>query len=176
MKPTLLLIAALGLAAGASPAPAAVPPDAPRAVVIFVHPEKFTDIKDRNFPTPGGETAILNDLRDFLVHEAKYRVPAGDKLTLTFTDIDLAGDFEPWRGPRFEDIRIIKDIYPPDFKFSYVLTDASGHVVKQGTEDLRDLAFEMQATIDTIDSLHYDKGVLSDWMRSCLRGVRTAGG
>ena len=40
-------------------------------------------------------------------------VPEGDKLTITFTDIDLAGDFEPWRGPQWDEVRIVKAIYPP---------------------------------------------------------------
>ena len=103
-------------------------------------------------------------------------MPAGDKLTLTFTDIDLAGDFEPWHGGRFDEIRIIKEIYPPDFKFTYVLTDRTGQVIKQGSEDIRDMAFGMRVDIDRNDALRYEKAVLSDWMRSCLRGVRTAGG
>jgi DUF3016 family protein len=174
MKTTLLTAAALGLVvSGALTAKAAA--DAPRAQVIFDHPDKFTDVRDQEFPTDRGRDAILKTLRDFIVREAGYQVPTGCKLTITFTDIDLAGKFEPWRGPDFDEIRIIKPIYPPDFKFTYVVTDAAGTIVKQGREDICDLAFQMRITLDSNDPLRYEKSILSDWMRSTLRGVRTSG-
>jgi hypothetical protein len=171
MKHAILLMGALGLAAVGSLSAAA----APRAEVIFDHPENFTDVKDQFTPTDKGRDAILKALRDFIVREAGYHVPAGCRLTLTFTDVDLAGDFEPWRGPDFDEIRIVRDIYPPEFKFAYVLTDPAGRVVKQGREDLRDLAFQMRVTLDHQDPLRYEKSMLSDWLRASLRGVKTAG-
>ena len=48
-----------------------------------------------------------------VVKRANEVLPAGQTLTVTFTDIDLAGDFEPWRGGQAMDIRIVKDVYPP---------------------------------------------------------------
>jgi hypothetical protein len=173
MKPTLLLACVLGLTAWG--APRVVAAAAPRAEVIFDHPEKFADVRDQYVPTEKGREGILGSLRDFIVREAGRRVPAGCKLTLTFTDIRLAGDFEPWRGPRFEDIRIVRSIYPPDFKFTYVLTDPAGREIKRGREDILDMAFEFRRTLDEQDPLRYEKAMLSDWMRTALRGVRTAG-
>jgi hypothetical protein len=171
MKRTILMMGALGLmAAGLLRAAAA-----PRAEVIFDHPENFTDAKDQFTPTDKGRDAILKALREFIVREAGYHVPAGCQLTLTFTDVDLAGDFEPGRGPGFDEIRIVRAIYPPEFKFAYLLTDPAGRVVKQGQEDLRDLAFQMRATLDVQDPLRYEKSMLSDWLRTSLRGVKTAG-
>ena len=92
----------------------------------------------------------------------------GCKLTVTFTDIDLAGEFEPWRGPQFDEVRIVKDIYPPGFKFAYTLTDANGKVLKEGTENIRDMNFQMRLLIDTNDTLRYEKDILTDWMRMTL--------
>ena len=77
-------------------------------------------------------TAYLDMIRDHLLEQAKYYVPDGHSLAVTFTDIDMAGDFEPWRGPRFDDIRIVKDIYPPRINLNFRLTDAEGNVVKEG--------------------------------------------
>jgi hypothetical protein len=171
MKLALLFAGMLSLLAGPLSAMAAA--DAPRAVVIFDHPERFTDVKDRSYPTDKGREGILATLRDFLVHQAAYQVPAGYQLTLTFTDIDLAGEFEPWRGPQFGDVRIIKPIYPPDFKFTYVLTDIAGRVVRQGQENIRDLGFDLRSTLDNQDPLRYEKSILADWMRSRMREVRT---
>ena len=168
---TSLLCALLGLlAAGASPVWAA--PAAPRAEVIYDHPEKVTDVKDAFLPTDKGSAAILRDLSTFLVQQADHFVPAGSKLKLTFTDIDLAGDFEPWRGERFDDIRIVKDIYPPHFKFSYTLTDASGRVVRSGREDITDMFFQNRVTLDRLDPLRYEKQILQDWMRRQLHDAK----
>jgi Protein of unknown function (DUF3016) len=172
MKRTILLMGALGLLAAGSLSAAA----APRAEVIFDHPENFTDAKDQFTPTDKGRDAILKALREFIVREAGYQVPAGYQLMLTFTDVDLAGDFEPWRGPDFDEIRIVREIYPPEFKFTYVLTDPAGRLVKQGRADLRDPAFQMRSTLDDQDPLRYEKSMLSDWLRTSLRGAKTAGG
>ena len=62
----------------------------------------------------------------------------------------------------------MKDIYPPSFKFTYALTDGSGRVLKQGSEDIRDMNFQLRVLIDTSDPLRYEKDILTDWMRSTL--------
>ena len=69
-------------------------------------------------PSETSERGQLEMLRRYLTEVADSYIPDGCKLTMTFTDIDLAGDFEPWRGPQADDIRIIRDIYPPNFKFA----------------------------------------------------------
>lgn len=143
-----------------------------RAEVNFFEPKKFTDVKD----TSNGDyerTTYLDQIRDHLLEQAKYFVPEGHLLSVTFTDIDMAGDFEPWRGPRFDDIRIVKDIYPPRLVFSFRLTDAEGNVVKEGKRDLRDLAFLMKITMAfRDDSVRHEKAMLDDWLRAEFPRVR----
>jgi hypothetical protein len=173
MKTAFLFAVAAGLIAFRAAAFADAIPAPPAVEVIFDHPENFTDVKDRYEATDKGRDSILRDIRSFIVYTAtKYYLPAGCHLAMTFTDIDLAGDFEPWRGPQFDDIRIIKDIYPPAFKFSYRVTDASGAVVKQGQERIRDLAFQMRIVIDREDPLRYEKDILHDWMRQTLSDLK----
>ncbi|HMD62180.1 MAG TPA: DUF3016 domain-containing protein [Opitutaceae bacterium] len=147
---------------------------APRTEVIFDHPEKFTDVKDAAIPTEKGRDATLASIRDFLVRETAPMIPEGYKLRVTFTDIDLAGDFEPWHGARFDDVRFIKSIYPPAFKFTYSVTDPAGKVVREGSEDIRDLTFQMRIRLDSSDPLGYEKDVLTDWAHSNLRGLKKA--
>lgn len=145
------------------------PKSADRVQVTFDHPEKFRDIKDHDMPTDKGEAYILSQLKDFIVKRATGYLPAGYSVAITFTDIDLAGEFEPWRGPQWDNVRIVKDIYPPDFRFSYTISDADGKAVKSGTEDLHDMNFQMRVMIDTSDSLRYEKDILNDWLRDTLR-------
>jgi hypothetical protein len=144
-------------------------PGAEKLTVTFVDWQKFTDIKDHYSPTDSGEEGILKELETSLQRDAKYAVPEGNHLSLTFTDIDLAGDFEPGRGPNWDDVRIVKDIYPPRFSFSYTWTDASGRVIKSGKENLVDMAFQMRLSINQSDPLHYEKDMLKDWMDRKLR-------
>lgn len=170
MKTLLILSLALtpALAFGA----ANHQPGAEKLQVNFPNWQHYTDIKDSYIETEKGEQGILNELKEALTLDAKYAVPDGDHLTITFSDIDLAGDFEPWRGPQWDDVRVVKDIYPPRFKFTYTLTDGSGKVLKQGPENIVDMAFQMRVTINRDDPLRYEKDILKDWMDRTLRTVQ----
>jgi hypothetical protein len=145
---------------------------ASRIEVTFDHPENFTDVKDRALPTDKGRDNILSNIRSYIVEHADRILPEGDSLRMTFTDVDLAGDFEPQRGAQFDDVRIVKSIYPPAFKFTYSVTDASGRVVKEATENIRDMTFDTRLSINRDDPLHYEKDMLNDWMHSNLRNIK----
>jgi hypothetical protein len=143
-----------------------------RTEVIFDHPENFTDVKDAAFPTDKGRDAILHTIREFVEEKADYLLPPGDTMRITFTDVDLAGDYEPGRGPRWDDVRIVKAIYPPAFKFTYAVMDPSGRVVKRGSENIRDMTFDTRITFNRDDPLHYEKDFLDDWLHQNLRSLK----
>lgn len=164
----------VGLIMAVAPASAATGKDAsPKAKVevVFDHPEKFSDIKESYMDTEKGREAVLSVLKDYLVEEAQAALPADQSLVVTFKDIDLAGDYEPWRT-NARDVRIVKDIYPPRMDFSYQVTDASGKVLKEGTERLRDLGFMSRMSINRRDQFSYEKDMISDWVRSTLRPAK----
>jgi len=172
MKILRLMPIALGMALVGNVHAADIAALPARTEVVFDHPENFTDVKDRDLPSDSGRDEILSRISTFMVSRATPLLPAGDSLKITFTDIDLAGDFEPWHGPQWSDVRIVKEIYPPAFKFSWVVTDVSGRVVKQGKEDIRDLNFQTRVVLDTSDTLRYEKDILGDWTNSTLRGLK----
>ena len=144
-----------------------------RTEVIFLHPEKFSDVRDSNMGSDKGRDGILQQLKDFIVQRTKAYVPAGQQLIITVTDVDLAGDFEPWRGPEMTDVRVVKDIYPPKIDLEYKLTGPGGKVVKTGQRQLRDLAFQMKLSINRDDPLRYEKALLEDWLRSDFPRVKS---
>jgi hypothetical protein len=172
MKPTqLLIVTLLGivpvLRVGAEPARTIA-----RAEVNFFEPEKFTDVRD-SYMGDYERTSYLDGIRDHVLEQAKYYVPEGHTLSVTFTDIDMAGDFEPWRGPRFSDIRIVKDMYPPRITLAFRLVDAEGNVVKEGKRDLRDLSFMMKINMSFRDDpVRHEKALLDDWLRAEFPRVR----
>ena len=167
-----LRMALLGLAPAIAWSAAEAPRTIARANVLFFEPQKFTDVRDSYMGDPD-RTTYLQQLRDHLLEQAKYHVPEGHTLSVTFTDIDMAGDFEPWHGPAWSDVRVVKDIYPPRINLAFRLTDADGKVVKEGKRELRDLAFLMKITMAFRDDpLRHEKALLDDWLRSELPRVR----
>ena len=136
--------------------------------VIFSHPEKYADVRDSfgDNDNARGRERYLPFIQEHLTRAGARRLPAGQQLTVTFSDIDLAGDFEPGRGMHFDDIRVIKDLYVPRLSFTFTLTDASGAVLKSGERKLVELGFQM--TIRSgfrDDQLRYEKAMLDDWLR-----------
>jgi hypothetical protein len=165
--PCFSLFVVLGPWAGLALRAADDPKAVSRTQVIFFEPERFTDVADSYMHTDKGRDAILGQIREFVEQRAARFVSEGQKLSVTFTDIDLAGDFEPWRGLQSQDIRIVKDIYPPRMTLSFKLTDADGTVIKQGERKLTDLSFMMNIdSINSTDPLHYEKTLLNDWFQS----------
>jgi Protein of unknown function (DUF3016) len=172
MKTLRLFSAVLGLFAACALRAAVSSSPAPRVDVVFDHPENFADVKDGEPSTDRGRDYILGQIRSYLVSRVSPMIPEGDKLTITFTDIHLAGSFEPWRGPMWSNVRIVKDIYPPVFKFTYGVTDSTGKVLRSGPVDIVDGGFQFRTVLDNNDTLRYEKAVLSDWATSTLRGLK----
>jgi hypothetical protein len=172
---SILIVAALAGATSllaAPPAAPATPPVSP-VEVVFVQPEKFTDVQESYMGSDKGRDSILATIKEYVQERAARYLAEGQKLTLSFTNIDLAGDFEPWRGPNFNDVRIIKDIYAPRMNFSYKLVDATGAVVKEGEEKLIDMAFQMSLSpVNNSDSLRYEKAMLDNWLRDKIQAPK----
>ncbi len=153
----------------------AAAPDA-RVTVVFDHPEKYRDVKDSDLDPDNerGRERYLPMLQEHIEKEAGRLLAPGQKLTITFSDIDLAGDFEPWRGVRLQDVRILKEIYPPRMNFTFRLTDASGGVLSEGERQLVDLAYQMRITSGFRDDpLRYEKDMFTDWLRGELRARKS---
>lgn len=161
---SLLLVFALTSSAGLWAAPDSKV--APRVEVSMVKPEDFTDAADGPRGSDSGRDANLEDLSRFLVDRAQNRVAGDQKLTIMITDVDLAGEVEPWRTSTMSDVRFVKSIYPPRIDLTFKLTDASGAVIKEGKRELRDLGFDMRITPNRDDPRRYEKELLSDWLRS----------
>jgi hypothetical protein len=163
---TLALVCGLLAVVGCSVAAkeTATPPDS-RVSVTFVQPERFTDVKDSALGSPTGTADLLAEIDRYLHTAGDRYVPAGLTLDVRITNIDLAGEYEPWRGPQFDRVRIMRDVYPPRFALEFRLTDASGAVVKEGQRVLLDQLYLSTAALNNGEPLYYDKLLLGDWLR-----------
>jgi hypothetical protein len=165
----LIALALIGVLLGTGRA-AAFDSKGLRVDVVFFEPKHFTDVADSPaHGTEAGREATLTELRRCLVRSAGRHVEAGQKLTITITDVNLAGEFEPWHGAGWSDVRIVKDIYPPSIELAFQLKDAEGNILKSGKRTLRDLAFMMKLSINDRDPLRHEKALLEDWVDAEFR-------
>jgi hypothetical protein len=187
LAPAALLLAGLALSAAAEARVRNVTdPQAPRALasnadspvsVQWTDPAQFTEVRYSRNRWESERGNWVADLAGYIQKSASKRLPPGQRLAITITDIKRAGEYEPWHGPRGDDIRIIKDIYPPRISFNYVRTGADGQVIDQGEQKLVDSAFLMNSsTINDSDPLRYEKRLVDDWLRRSLRDERVAAG
>jgi hypothetical protein len=168
---TQTLVCSLFAVLGATGVSAVTPADLAlaRTEVRYVEPAKFTDVRSDLMGSDRDRTAYLDMLREHIEKRVAAWLPAGHKLTIAVHDVDMAGEFEPWRGPRFQDIRIVKDIYPPRIDLEFQLVDARGEVVREGRRQLRDLAFMMNLSINRNDSLRHEKQLIDSWLKDEFR-------
>lgn len=105
--------------------------------ILFNEPETFSDVSFSQFPNDRDREYILEDLESFIVEEIDRQF--GDRFTfnLIVNNVDLAGEFEPWRDSRFgSEVRIIKSIYPARISFDFEIINSKDQVIASGSENL----------------------------------------
>ena len=143
-----------------------------RISVSFVEPEKFTDVRRAELaPTSAG---VLRELQKFLVETGARYLPEPMKLNIRVTDVDLAGDFELFRGPQTDQVRITKGLYPPHIMLEFEIIESAAVAVRSGKRDLTDMNYQIRSAYPREDYLRYEKDILREWLRAEL-GVLNAG-
>lgn len=144
--------------------------DAARVRVKWAPDDQLTEVRQnsqhRGYMRPAQWQKALGD---YLRLRAERLLPAGQSLDVTIDDIKLAGEFEPWRGPSLQDVRILKDLYPPRIDLHFRLLDANGATLREGSAKLRDFAYLQRALPNDNDPLRYDKNLLGNWLSSEFR-------
>jgi hypothetical protein len=115
---------------------------------------------------PDAPRGALIELKPWIERLASELLPAGQRLAITVTSVDLAGEFEPLRRPPYSAVRIMRDVYPPRVELQFRLTDASGAVIAEGRRRLENVAFHDTATVRSTDPLRYDKALWNAWLRT----------
>jgi Protein of unknown function (DUF3016) len=142
---------------------AADPEHVARIHVVFVQPEKFTDARRADFK-PNSE-AILDAIAKFMQETGEETLPREMNLDIRVTDVDLAGDFQPWHGPQFDHVRVTNQLYPPRIVLEFRVIDAGGQVIQSGKRNLTDLNYQLRTFYPVDDYLRYEKDLLRNWFR-----------
>jgi hypothetical protein len=154
----LFVALALGWASGASA-------QDDRVTVELASPEKFTDFKTSCVNRPVDVRALAAQMERFVKTTATRLLAEGQRMEITVTNVDLAGDIEVWRNPRLCDLRTMKDVYPPRVDLTFRILDAEGKELRTGTRQLVDVNYLDRSAPSSIDQLRYEKYLLADWLQ-----------
>ena len=150
-------------------------PDAPRALpddgpvsVHWTDPSGFSDLKFSGNRWRAAQGNWVYELAEHVREAAARRLPEGHRLEVTITDLDRAGRYEPWRGIQMQDVRIVRDHYPPSMKLEVRHLGANGEVLAEGTRELRDAGFLTTGSHPVRDNLYYEKRMIDRWARDEL--------
>jgi hypothetical protein len=142
--------------------------------IDFMQPQRFTDFRIQNRSEMESTRIFSTDIIRNLSPVVARRFP-GATLSLRFTDIDLAGRYEPWRGPQFDNVRFINDYTGPlKLSFDYQLIGPKRELVASGSKTLVDNDFQRRfatyaATGSATSSLFYEKAELRAWFEALAR-------
>lgn len=180
---SLLLSLALIATAAAAKTRNVTDPDAPRSLpaegpvaVQWTDPAGFTELKFSGNRWESQRGNWVFQLAEHLREQAEKRLPAGERMEVTITDIDRAGRFEPGRGFDLDRIRVMRDIYPPRMELSFKRYGADGRLVAEGERKLHDFTYLSSASIaNSNDVLRYEKRMIDEWLRDELPKPALAG-
>lgn len=131
-------------------------------------PDDYRDIEAVAGKQSRYEKSVFEKLTKQLSRDAAKVLKPNQKLTMVVTDLDLAGDVRPTFGASPNDIRIVKDIYPPRMTFSYKVLEGE-QVIMAGNEKLSDLGFMSSIRSSShSDSLRHEMKLLKDWLRKSV--------
>ncbi|MGH8017244.1 MAG: DUF3016 domain-containing protein [Opitutaceae bacterium] len=139
--------------------------------VEFLEPENYRDFKTSRMGGEDDREALQESFREKIVDVAERYLPPGYQLILRFRDIDMTGDFEPQHGPEFDDVRIVRAIYPPSLVVEYQITGENGDVAASGTKRISDLAFQYTVSFRKNDPLFYETELIRDLLREITRSI-----
>lgn len=144
--------------------PRALPADGPVSVE-WTDPAEFSELRFSQNRWEAQQGDWVTQLARYLQERAAARLPEGQRMDVTITDIKRAGSFEPWHGANANNIRVMRDVYPPRMTLQVRITDADGRVVSEGEQRLVDTAFLMNSRPMDTDPLRFEKDMIDTWLR-----------
>lgn len=168
-----LIVAAGALAGCAAGRDAGPPAAAPAGPVRVTHADldRLVDERGGLQESEQARLAWVDALSGHLAERAAALLAEGQRLDVHLARVQRAGGFEPWYGPRANELRIVRDIYPPRIDLDFKLLATDGSVLREGQRSLRSGAFMMRPNVyPSDDPLRYEKVLIDDWLRQELGG------
>lgn len=138
-------------------------PAASNVEVRFENTDKFRDATYDNRRSTSDQVA--KDIAAHMQKAGQRYLPAGQRLEIEITDIDLAGRYEPWQI-RARDVRFMRDVAWPRIDVKYRLFEGDKEIA-QGEEHMSDMTYLHRPGLATGgDRLRYEKSMIDQWFRA----------
>ena len=138
--------------------------------IAWENPDSYRNVTHTYMGSDRERDSILRELKAAFEQKALTRIPENSTLEISFTQVELAGQFEPWRGHRYHDIRVVRDIYPARLHFTWRLLDEDSGEIRSGEERLTSMGVTQRVptTLDR-DSYPYVKEIYNRWVERTFR-------
>jgi Protein of unknown function (DUF3016) len=148
-------------------------PKAPRSLaeegpvsVRWNDPANFSELRGSHNRNEAERGHWVADLARYLRDRAERALPPGEHLDITITDIRRAGNYEPWHGFEYRDVRIMRELYWPRIAIDIKHTRADGTIVAEGAQVLSDPSYLGSGSMrNEGDPLRYEKAMIDRWVR-----------
>ncbi|MBQ4890627.1 DUF3016 domain-containing protein [Shewanella sp. MMG014] len=140
--------------------------------VEWQEPKNYRDLKTATEVKSRFEQRFFDTMTKNINKEAEKILKPNQKLEMVVSDVDLAGDLRPTFGATSaNELRIVKDLYPPRMTFTYRITEGD-NVVIAGDEKLVDMNF-MYGVNSTRNQrpFEYETRMLKDWLKKTVEPV-----
>ncbi|MGL5359863.1 MAG: DUF3016 domain-containing protein, partial [Shewanella sp.] len=135
--------------------------------IVWQNPQAFRDIKSSGEIQSRYEARLFESLTANLNKQASKLLKPNQKLEMTVTDVDLAGDMRPTFGATVNDLRVIKEVYPPRITFNYQIVE-NNQVIVAGDEKLTDMGFMSGVQSLNDKPFAYENKMLADWLKKTV--------
>ena len=163
---------AVALAGCATASPSLVTdPALPRALptgsavdVRWNDPGDFTEIRYSHNRHEASQGDWVQQLAGYVQARTERALPSGERVDIDILDITRAGQYE-WMFSNAQDIRVMRDIYPPRMELQFKHYDARGAVIAEGERTLSDMAYlNGPQQVSSSDPLRYEKRMIDRWV------------
>ena len=146
--------------------------DAPRSLpdqgavsVRWQDPAQFSEIRYSSNRAESRRGDWITQLATHLRARAQQRLPPGERLEVEITDIQRAGSYEPWYGGAYDDVRVVRELYPPRMTLLIKRIGADGRVIAEGERRLSAPGFLLGPSPGpSSDLLRYEKRMIDRWL------------
>ncbi|RTE85684.1 MULTISPECIES: DUF3016 domain-containing protein [Gammaproteobacteria] len=146
----------------------AMPAQAGEASVTWENPDSYRDIRAAEELQSRFEERVFAEFERHFA-ELAGKLPDGQKLHITVTNLDLAGEVLPNQfGGSMNMVRVVRNSDFPSMEFNYRLESASGETLASGQERLRgrDMPGQGSSYIQgrsQHEMLDYERAMLDRW-------------
>lgn len=130
-------------------------------------PEEYTDIRANTLARQQMyEQRVIDELGRHIQDAADKYLPPDQKLNMTVTDVDLAGDVDYFFTRFAQGVRVVSNLHFPRIEFTWELVNANGEVIRSGDENVRDMGFQYAGTRSIKRAeFDYEERMIDDWFR-----------